>query len=201
MIYQFKITLKGINPPIWRRALLDPTMTMEELHFVTQSLMGWECEHLYMFSSGQRRIVDPEDDGDEDTEFASDILIGQAFRKANDKWTYVYDFGDSWEHEILLEKIVDLEPGVDYPVCLEGERACPPEDCGGIMGYQNLLLVLKNPKDPEYKELVEWLGTAEFDPEYFDKEEVNAELHDPEHWVDEDEDLDFEEDDDDSEEE
>ncbi len=201
MIYQFKIALNDINPPIWRRALLDPTMTMEELHYVTQSLMGWESEHLYYFSSGKRRIVDPEDEGDADDEFSSDILIGQAFRKPGDKWTYLYDPEDKWEHEIVLEQVVDLEPGIEYPVCVEGELACPPEACGGVLGYQNLLAVLKNPKDPEYKELIEWLG-QEFDPKAFDKDKVNGMLHDPENWVDDDEDLDFEgEDDDDDDEE
>lgn len=196
MIHQFKITLRGINPPIWRRALIDPTMTMEELHFVTQSLMGWFSEHLYQFSSGKRRIIAPEDEGEEGDEFASDVLVGQAFRKENDKWTYVYDFGDSWEHDIVLEKVLEMENGIEYPVCIDGERCCPPEDCGGVLGYQNLLLVLKNPSDPEYKDLMEWLGD-DFDPEEFDKDEVNAELHNPDHWVDDDEDLDFDEEDDD----
>jgi hypothetical protein len=200
MVYQFKITLKDLKPPVWRSALIVPTMTMEELHYVTQSLMGWSCEHLYQFSSGKRRIVDSEEDGDEDSEFSSDILVGQAFRKVGDSWTYLYDFGDSWEHEIELEKILDLDPGVEYPVCLDGARACPPEDCGGVMGYLNMLSVLKNPKDPEYKEMLEWLGEG-FDSEYFSKDEVNSELHDPDNWVDEDEDLDFEDDGEDGEEE
>jgi Plasmid pRiA4b ORF-3-like protein len=195
MIYQFKITLKDINPPIWRSALMNPTMTMEELHFVTQSLMGWDCEQSYHFSSGKRRIVDPEDDGDEDDEFSSDVLIGQAFRKAGDMWTYLYDFEDNWIHEIVLEKIVELDPSVEYPVCIDGARACPPEESGGPLGYQNVLLVLKNPSDPQYKETIEWLTDA-YDPEYFDKADVNEELHNPDNWVDdEDEDLDFEEED------
>ncbi len=201
MIYQFKITLNGINPPIWRSALMDPTMTMEELHYVTQSLMGWFSDHEYQFSSGKRKIIDADDeeDGDENDEFSSDVLIGQAFRKAGDKWTYLYDFEDKWEHEILLEKIVDLEAGVEYPVCTDGERACPPEECGGAAGYQNLLVVIKNPSDPEYNETIEWLGD-DFDPEYFSKDEVNAELHDPENWVGDDEELDDKDEDDDEEE-
>ncbi|HEX2900104.1 MAG TPA: plasmid pRiA4b ORF-3 family protein [Bacteroidia bacterium] len=188
MIYQFKITLKGIEPPIWRSLLVDPTMAMDELHYVIQSVMGWDSEYEYQFSSGKRKIIDPEVEGEEDDEFAPDILIGQAFRKAGDKWLYLYDFEDNWEHEIVLEKIVEMEPGVEYPVCTDGARACPFEGCGGTVSYLNLLAILKNPKDPGYAELKESLG--DFDPEEFDKDLVNEELHDPENWVDEDEDDD-----------
>jgi hypothetical protein len=183
MIYQLRITLKGIEPPIWRTILLDPTMTMDELHFVTQSVMGWETEFEYQFSSGKRRIIDPEDDGEEEDEFADEILVGQAFRKAGDKWLYLYDFEDRWEHDILLEKIVDMETGVEYPLCTDGARACPPEACGGTAGYLNMIAILQNPKDPEYAEVLESLG--EYDPEAFDKEAVNEELHDPDNWEEE----------------
>lgn len=191
MIYQLKITLLGIKPPIWRRILIDPTMTMEELHFVTQSAMGWMAEHLYSFTSGKRQIVDPEADEENDSDFSDEVLVGQAFRAVGDKWDYLYDFGDNWEHEIVLEKIVDLDPAVAYPVCIDGARACPPEDCGGVDAYENMLEVLADPKHEDYAELTEWLG-GDFDPEEFDKEIVNEELHDPENWIEDDE-LDGEE--------
>ncbi|MEY3443601.1 MAG: hypothetical protein RLZZ519_1882 [Bacteroidota bacterium] len=188
MIYQFKITLLGIEPPVWRSVLIDPTMAMDELHYVMQSVMGWDSEFEYQFSSGKRKIIDPEVEGEEDDEFAPDILIGQAFRKVNDKWLYTYDFEDKWEHEIVLEKIVEIEPGMEYPVCLAGARACPPEGTGGPAVYLNDLAILKNPKDPEHAATKDLYG--DFDPEEFDKDIVNEELHDPENWVEDEEDED-----------
>ena len=188
MILQLRITLKGIEPPIWRTFHLDPTMAMDELHYVSQSVMGWESEFEYQFSSGKRRIIDPEDEGEEDDEFADEVLVGQAFRKEGDKWTYLYDYEDKWEHEIVLEKIVELAHGVEYPICIDGARACPPEACGGASAYMNVLAILSNPKDPERAALQEdWEG---FDPEFFDKDAVNEELHDPENWEEEEDDED-----------
>lgn len=183
MIFQFKISLLELKPEVWRRVLIDPTMTMEEMHYVMQSVMGWYAEHLYEFRSGKRVLIDPDGD-DEDGEFSDEVLVGQAFRKKGDKWTYTYDFGDNWEHVIELEEILDRENGLEYPLCVDGANACPPEDSGGIPGYLNLQAVLKNPKDPEYAEIVEWLG-KDFDASYFNKDAVNEELHDPENWVEE----------------
>lgn len=188
MVYQFKLTLLGIEPPIWRRILVEPTMTMEELHYVTQSAFRWEADWDYEFSSGRRKILDPDvDSAEEDDEFASDILVGQTFRKAGDKWLYAYDLEEgNWQLDVVLEEIVELNAATQYPICTGGARACPPQDIGGVANYLNDLLILKNPKDPSFAEIRDYYG--EYDPEAFDKDEVNAELHNPDNWVEDDED-------------
>jgi hypothetical protein len=104
------------------------------------------------------------------------VSLQQVVSRVKDKLIYEYDFGDSWEHELLVEKILPLEAGKHYPICLTGKRACPPEDCGGIWGYASLLAAIRDPEHPEHDEMVEW-GGDEFDPEAFDLDEVNRELH------------------------
>ena len=184
MIYQLKITLEGIEAPIWRRILIDPTMNMEELHYVTQSVMGWMAEHLFEFTGGDRKLVDPSQDVEEGEALADEVLISQAFPKVGDKLTYRYDFEDNWSHEVELEKITEIDDAIQYPICVDGARACPPEECGGIEGYLNVLHVLSDPKGEDYEELSEWLG-GEYDAEEFDVSFINEELHDPENWVEE----------------
>lgn len=193
MAYQLKITLNGIQPPVWRRVLVEPTMTMEELHYVIQTLFDWSCEQQYYFWSGKRRIIDPDDDGEEHDEFSSDILIGQTFRKAGDRWSYLYDFEDKWEHEVLLEEIKDLPSNHEIPDCIDGAGNNPPENSGGAVQHLNNLAVLKNPKDPAYEDVADLYGD-DYDPAYFDKDEVNADFRDPDNWEDEDDDLDYDED-------
>ena len=119
---------------------------------------------------------DEEQPGDE-----RKVKLRERLSKPGDRIAYEYDFGDSWEHEILLEKIVEPEKGVEYPICIGGKRACPPEDCGGIGGYERLLEVLANPKDEEHADMLEWLGLEsadEFDPAEFDIDTVNEQLRD-----------------------
>jgi hypothetical protein len=103
------------------------------------------------------------------------VKLSEVYHGPKTKFMYEYDFGDSWEHEILFEKEMPAEPGSHYPVCLEGERACPPEDCGGVWGYADLLKVIKNPEHEEYEEMMEWVG-EDFDPEAFDLDEINSAL-------------------------
>ncbi|MBE0428108.1 MAG: plasmid pRiA4b ORF-3 family protein [Nitrospirae bacterium] len=177
-VYQFKITLQGIKPPIWRRIQVPETCTFHDLHVAIQDVMGWSDYHLHEFeimntSTGFKvNIGLPED------EFGKKVLVGwnqkiaDYFSMENPRADYVYDFGDNWEHRIQLEKILPREKNVDYPVCIKGERACPPEDVGGIWGYEEFLEIIKNPGHEEYEEMLEWAG-GEFDPEHFDCEEVS----------------------------
>ena len=177
-IYQFKVTLKGSDPPIWRRFQV-PDLTLGELHDVLQVVMGWEDCHLHQFiirgeSYGPQ---DPDDlDWAMETEDEEDILISQVAKMGRKvRFTYEYDFGDSWQHEIVLEKTLEPEPKVKYPRCIEGARACPPEDVGGIWGYADFLQAVSDPKHESHRDMKEWIG-GKFDPEKFSVEEVNKEL-------------------------
>lgn len=178
-VYQFKITLMGTKPPVWRRIQVPETYTFWGLHVAIQDVIGWSDSHLHEFeilnsSTGTKVAI-----GIPDKEFGlrGEILSGwkqkisKYFSMENISADYVYDFGDSWEHKIQLEKILPREKNINYPVCIKGKRACPPEDCGGIYGYENLLEIINNPNHKEYEEMIEWLG-GEFDPEHFAAEEV-----------------------------
>jgi hypothetical protein len=177
-IYEFKVTLKESHPPIWRRIQV-PDCTLGELHEFLQVVMGWEDCHLHQFIvKGQYYgPSDPEDlewgteKGDEEK-----ISVSQIARTAPKlRFTYEYDFGDSWQHEILLEKFLEPEPNETYPRCIEGERASPPEDVGGTGGYSDFLEAISDPKHEQYDDLVEWIG-GRFDPERFSLDKVNREL-------------------------
>lgn len=178
-VYQLKVTLIGTNPPIWRRLVVPAGFTLEQLHYVLQIAMGWENCHLHEFCIGRRRIgmVDTGEDlmGMPDLEDESAAPLSSAFGKAGAKAIYTYDFGDSWEHAIVLEKRLPADPKMSYPVCTGGERACPPEDCGGIMGFYDLLDAISDPRHEQHTELLEWLGD-EFDPQTFSADDVNRRL-------------------------
>ena len=177
-IFQFKVTLKESHPPIWRRIQV-PDCTLGELHEVLQVVMGWEDCHLHQFivrgeCYGRPDPEDREWDMEmEDEEKISISKIARTGRKV--RFIYEYDFGDSWQHEILLEKILEPDPDVVYPRCIEGARACPPEDVGGIWGYGDFLVAIGDPNHEEHDERVEWVG-GEFDPEKFSVDKVNREL-------------------------
>ncbi len=183
--YQLRITLLGVRPPIWRRVLVPPDESAEYLHDVIQTAMGWYDSHLHQFLLGERpnyisvEPPDPENEGDHPTMDSRRMPIRALLQRGGGRVLYNYDFGDDWMHEVRLEKEVPLEKGASLPQCLEGKRACPPEDCGGIYGYGDIVRMLKDPKfEPENgprEELLEWLGD-EFDPEAFDVEAVNAQF-------------------------
>ena len=137
--------------------------------------MGWENYHLYDFNVNGNRLSIPDDDWEE--KIIDSRKVKLRILKSRQKFSYTYDFGDCWEHSIMVEKILEKDNSKKYPICLEGERACPPEDCGSVPGYYNLMKIRKNPKHPEYKELiVEWLG-EDYDPELFVFDWINARLH------------------------
>ncbi|KYK36855.1 MAG: plasmid pRiA4b ORF-3 family protein [Theionarchaea archaeon] len=175
-VYQFKITLLGINPPIWRKIQAPETYTFWDLHVALQDAMGWYDYHLHEFEMVNPRTDSPVNIGTPYEDSGSEILpeekqkIADYFSMENPSAHYVYDFGDSWEHEIRLEKIIPREK-IDYPVCIKGKRACPPEDCGGVWGYEEFLEIIKDPDHEEYEDMLEWVGGA-FDPEHFDVKEI-----------------------------
>lgn len=171
-VYQLKITLLDSRPSVWR-CILTHDCTLDKLHEHVQTAMGWTNSHLHHFRVGKKLYGDPELMADNFVELGyedstatklSDIVPagGRTFRFA-----YEYDFGDSWNHEIVVEKRVPAEAGVKYPVCVDGKRACPPEDVGGVWGYADFLVAIGNPDHEQHEDMLEWVG-GRFDPDEFD---------------------------------
>ena len=174
-VYQLKVTLKGIRPAIWRRVQVRGDSTLEHLHWVIQFAMGWTGSHLHSFSipGMEHAMSKPGLSLDElDTYDEPLIELSKVATEEKYKFFYLYDFGDSWAHEVLVEKVLTAKSDIQYPVCVKAKRACPPEDCGGTWGYQALLKAIKDPKHPEHAFRLEWLGSS-FDPEKIDIEEIN----------------------------
>ena len=175
-IFQFKIHLFDIKPVIWRRIQVLSTDTFANFHDIIQNSMGWKDCHLHEFfitkNTNVHRIgtSDEYDDFGEPTEDEMRVTLSKIFTQEQQKVVYVYDFGDDWRHEIILEKILSADEK-PYPRCIDGERACPPEDCGGPWGYENLLEILGDPKHEEYKNMMDWCG--KIDPEAFSIEATN----------------------------
>jgi hypothetical protein len=180
-VLQLKITLLGVsNPPVWRRVLVPPSTRLSAVHRIIQQVMGWEDDHLHVFAKGRQQYGSP----GRDLGFADDnrVRLSQLVVRSGDKFRYTYDFGDDWEHEIVMEKT--LVAGLDetYPSCVEGQGACPPEDCGGFWGYANLKEVLADPAHEEHQNMLEWLwldSGEDFNPDEFSAAEVNTRLHGP----------------------
>ena len=164
-IYQLKITLRDIEPVIWRRLLVPGNLNLQRLHRVIQDAMGWEDDHLHSFEVDGEEYgpVDPERWGHQPHNEKQYTL--ERIATAKDRFEYTYDFGDNWVHEIEVEEVTTGEPIA--PRCIEGAQACPPEDCGGPWGYGELLAALADPEHPRHAERSEWL-IDDWSPERFD---------------------------------
>lgn len=181
-IYQIHISLLGFKPKIWRRILIPADLLLSDFHYVIQEAMGWTNSHLHQF------IVDGTfyTDKMEEDDFWDDlgqvdyegIKVNQLLKTEKGQMIYEYDFGDGWQHHILLEKILDSNPAEFLPICLAGKMNCPPEDCGGVHGYASYLKILEDSSDEEYESVLEWMG-EDFDPEHFSLEETNHRLKHP----------------------
>ncbi len=174
-VFQLEVTLRGITPPIWRRVLVEGSATLDEVHDVIQAAFGWRSSHLHEFRIGGRDYGVPDPDWD-----SSEVLDEARYRldklaAEGDKFRYVYDFGDDWDHDVHVEKIVARSEVDEVPACIAGKRACPPEDCGGTWGYEEFLVAIADPSHPRHAELIEWNG-GEFDPEAFDPAEFDDNL-------------------------
>jgi hypothetical protein len=172
-VYELKIVLEGSSPPIWRRLHVPALATFEELHHVIQFAMGWDDQHLHKFQAGSKRIGVPESSRFGSTTDESRTRLYRVMTREGDSLTYEYDFGDGWRHAVTLERIHRPQSEVTEIVCLDGARACPPEDSGGIWGYQDLLDASKDANHPHHERAVEWLGD-DFDSEAFDRDRVNS---------------------------
>jgi hypothetical protein len=174
-VYQIKVSLRGVKPQIWRRLLVASSASLDTLHDILQTAMGWSGGHLHQFVTPDGACysaLDPEY-RDESSEDESRFCLNQLLRREKDWIVYEYDFGDGWEHKIVLEKILPFDGAATVPSCAGGKRACPPEDCGGVWGYGRLLEVIGDPAHSEHAEMLEWVDDG-FDPERFDVERINA---------------------------
>lgn len=175
LVYQLKITLRGVSkPPVWRRVLVPADITLNDLHGVIQQAMGWDNYHLHVFTAGWREYGSP----DPELGHASDknVRLSEVLAGPGDRLRYTYDFGDDWEHDVIVEESLVAEPGQTYPQCVAGKGACPPEDCGGEWRYGWLKEVLADPTHEEHQDMLDWLGLdtgEDFDPKEFSVEDVN----------------------------
>lgn len=170
-IFQLKITLDRIKPPIWRRVQVKDC-TLTTLHSVIQKAMGWDDGHMWFFQVAGDRYTHPEIIGDMDWKDGKEAKLSQIVAAGHKRFEYRYDMGDDWRHSLTVETTLGPDPKEKYPRCIEGARACPPEDCGGMPGYRKFLKAIRNPRHRQHDELLEWVGGA-FDPEEFDVEQVN----------------------------
>jgi Plasmid pRiA4b ORF-3-like protein len=185
-ILQLKVTLIATDPPVWRRVLVPAEYSFADLHATLQDALGWTESHFHHFltanpfkrNAAYKRIGPPMPEEFTDEEPVLDERkekISAWLAKPDDMVFYEYDFGDSWMHEVTLEKILPAQPKDQYPQLVDGARACPPEDCGGPCGYARVIETLADPNNEEHDEILEWLGledASEFDPARFDPKQV-----------------------------
>jgi hypothetical protein len=174
-VYQLKVTIMDTRPPVWRRVVVPADMTLARLHDVFQAAFGWWDCHLHEFEIGGVRYGVDDGEGweppdDERRTRLADVAV------AGSSFVYVYDFGDNWRHKVVVEKVVPTERGVRYPLCTDGRRAGPPEDCGGTWGYREFLTAIADPTHDEHESMLEWVG-GPFDPEAFDPAEFGHRVH------------------------
>ncbi|MCF0091657.1 plasmid pRiA4b ORF-3 family protein [Micromonospora sp. NPDC049114] len=165
-IFQLKMSLAGVRPSVWRRVLVPAGYTLDRLHRVAQHAMGWRDCHLHSFEIDAVAYGEPDPDGGLALHDELDVRLDAVLGKGS-RFSYTYDFGDWWEHDLVVEDALTADQDERYPVCLDGERACPPEGIGGPPGYQALLAALADPTHPEAPVLRDWVG-AGFDPTFFD---------------------------------
>ncbi|WP_158575821.1 plasmid pRiA4b ORF-3 family protein [Streptomyces corynorhini] len=178
-VHRIKATLRDSRPPVWRRVEMDSTVTLQRLHHIVQTAFGWEDAHMWAFRTPKSRLHYRASHRDPAILSPTAKRLDQIAPRPDDRLDYVYDFGDGWEHSLLVEAVTRAEPGTVYPRCLTGRRACPPEDSGGTWGYAYLLDVLADPSHEEHEDRLRWLGleTADqFDPAAFDLARINAAL-------------------------
>jgi hypothetical protein len=174
-IYQIKITLQDSKPPIWRRLLVSSDTLLSQLHQIIQTAMSWWDSHLHQFIVGDVYYGVPTPDAWYEVKDERRAKLNQIAPQEKSRFVYEYDFGDDWLHVILVEKILPPDPAQKLPVCIKGKRACPPEDVGGIWGYETFLEAISDSEHEEHDEYLVWVGGA-FDPAAFDMDAVNEQL-------------------------
>ena len=173
-VFGLRITLLDHQPEIWRRVLVPGSLRLDKLHLVFQEVMGWTNSHLHQFRIGGALYGMHFDDWPEEELHETEFKLADVAH-AGERFRYDYDFGDSWEHEVVVERADTIRPVLKFAVCLDGANACPPEDCGGTGGYAELLEILANRDHREHKQYRQWAG-EDFNPEAFDLAATNAAL-------------------------
>lgn len=173
-LLQMRISLNESSPEIWRRFLVEDTITVYALHNVIQIVMNWTNAHLHLFEINGKKYSLPEyfEDSGETFLDEQDIKLSDLNFSEGDSFSYVYDMGDNWEHTVKVEKISKPDPEKEYPLCIEGEMACPIEDCGGLDGYYKMIEIIDDPDHDEHEDYLDWLG-EDFEADFFDLEDVN----------------------------
>ena len=169
-VRQLKVTLRQVRPPVWRRLLIDSSWTLAKLSGALETAMGWYGGHLHAFDSDG--VMYGQLDPDWDVRDVRKVRVGDLLAGVGSKMRWDYDFGDGWEHDVVVEAIVDRDPKLRYPHCVAGRRACPPDDCGGPYGYAEMLEALGDTGHPRHEETAEWMSPR-FDPAYFNAREIN----------------------------
>ena len=175
LIYQLKVTLSGVEPQVWRRLLVPSTLSLKRLHQILQIALGCTDTHLHEFAAHGLTYGTPHSEYENATRDEADVLLSEVLVKEKESLVYEYDFGDGWEHTVVLEKVLSTTPDMSVPICIAGQRACPPEDCGGPGGYEVLLEAIRDPSHEEHQTMREWIGD-DFDPDDFDQAKINDEL-------------------------
>jgi hypothetical protein len=174
-VYQIEVQLNDVEPEIWRRILVPAGETLDRIHQIIQAAMGWQDSHLHQFTSGEDTYTEVDPDTDENSQPEAAVAIGALLHAPGESLLYEYDFGDGWEHTVTLEQVLSGVGDRVLPICIDGQRACPPEDVGGPHGYQEFLRAYLDLQHPNHREMVDWAG-EEFDPERFEIESVNSTL-------------------------
>ena len=172
-VYQIKTTLRGTRPPIWRRILVSRNINLAQFHNILQIVMGWTDSHMHQFRVGKTYYGTPSNELGMRVKSDKKVRLEEVLKKPKDRMIYEYDFGDSWEHDVVLEKIIPKDQKIKCPFVVKGQGACPPEDVGGVWGYYDFLEAVSNPGHLNHKEMVEWCGGS-FNPDEFDIEGINA---------------------------
>ena len=177
LTYQIKVTLRGIKPPIWRRLRVPGNIRLVRLHEVLQIAMGWSNSHLHLFEKDGICYCHPDHFGPDEVPpiDESKASLQNVLREVGQQMVYQYDFGDNWEHDVVLEEIFASKSAAESPICLDGARRCPPEDVGGVSGYEEFLEAIFDPSHEDYQQMLEW-AAGRFQPEDFDLQSVNAML-------------------------
>lgn len=172
--FRLRITLDEVVPTVWRRLLVPGSVRLAKLHGMFQAAMGWTDSHLHSFEIGGQLYGMHFDDYSEDEIDEKKVTVLRAIGEHR-RFSYEYDFGDSWGHEVVVEEATRSPRGLKYAVCIDGQNACPPEDCGGVGGYSELLEVLADPGHEDHDHFMQWVD-GPFDPSLFDLVATNAAL-------------------------